>query len=88
VRGLKQTHKIDLESTTNQEGKSFQVIPWRWAVGVSREGRIHPVGESQSEVSSSSLVAWEAPWRAIKTVEPSDTMLSWSMRNTPGCHVQ
>jgi putative transposase len=32
VRGLKQTHKIDLEATTNQEGKGFQVIPWRWAV--------------------------------------------------------
>ncbi len=32
VRDLKQTHKIDLESTTNKEGKGFQVIPWRWAV--------------------------------------------------------
>ena len=32
VRGLKQTHKIDLEATTNQEGKGCQVIPWRWAV--------------------------------------------------------
>ena len=32
VRDLKQTHKIDLESTTNKEGKGFQVVPWRWAV--------------------------------------------------------
>jgi putative transposase len=32
VRGLKQTHKIDLEATTNKERKGFQVIPWRWAV--------------------------------------------------------
>ncbi len=32
VRGLKQTHKIDLESTTNQAGQGFQVIPWRWTV--------------------------------------------------------
>ncbi len=32
VRGVKQTHKIDMESTTNQAGKGFQVIPWRWAV--------------------------------------------------------
>jgi putative transposase len=32
VRGLKQTHKIDLEATTNQSGKGFQVVPWRWAV--------------------------------------------------------
>jgi transposase len=32
VRGLKQMHKIDLESTTHKEGKGFQVVPWRWAV--------------------------------------------------------
>ena len=32
VHGLKQTHIIDLEATTNKEGKGFQVIPWRWAV--------------------------------------------------------
>ena len=32
VRDLKQTHKIDLESTTIKEGKGFQVIPFRWAV--------------------------------------------------------
>lgn len=31
-QSLKQTHKIDLEATTNNEGKGFQVIPWRWAV--------------------------------------------------------
>jgi putative transposase len=31
-RGLKQTHKIDLEATTPKEGKGFQVVPWRWAV--------------------------------------------------------
>lgn len=32
VRGVKQTHTIDLEATTTKEGKGFQVIPWRWAV--------------------------------------------------------
>jgi putative transposase len=32
VRGLKETYKIDLESTTNQAGSGFQVVPWRWAV--------------------------------------------------------
>ena len=31
-RNLKQTHNIDVEATTNKEGKGFQVIPWRWAV--------------------------------------------------------
>jgi hypothetical protein len=47
----------------------------RWQVGVSREGHMNPVGESPTEVRSSSLVAWEAPWREIKTVKPSDIML-------------
>jgi putative transposase len=32
VHGLKRTPKIDLEATTNKEGKGFQVVPWRWAV--------------------------------------------------------
>jgi putative transposase len=32
VRDLKQTHTIDLEATTNKQGKGFQVISWRWAV--------------------------------------------------------
>jgi putative transposase len=36
VRGLKQTHKMALESTPNPEGKGFQVVPWRWAVEVSQ----------------------------------------------------
>ena len=31
-RGLQETHKIDLEATPHQEGKGFQVVPWRWAV--------------------------------------------------------
>jgi putative transposase len=30
VRGLQQTHKIDLESTSHQAGKGFHVVPWRW----------------------------------------------------------
>ena len=29
---MKQTHKIDLEATTNKAAKGFHVIPWRWAV--------------------------------------------------------
>ena len=32
VRGLKQTHEIDVEATTHKEGKGFHVMPWRWAV--------------------------------------------------------
>jgi hypothetical protein len=64
------------------------IYSYRWKIGVSREGHMHPVGESPTEVRSSNLVAWEAPWREIKTVEPSDTMLFGSMRKTPGCNVQ
>jgi hypothetical protein len=60
----------------------------RWPIGVSSEGHLNPVGESPTEVRSSSLVAWEAPWREIKTVKPSDTMLFGSMRKAPGCNVQ
>ena len=32
VRGVQQTHTIDLASTTHKAGKGFQVVPWRWAV--------------------------------------------------------
>jgi transposase len=32
VRGLKQTHKINLESTAHKAGTGCQVVPWRWAV--------------------------------------------------------
>lgn len=47
----------------------------RWPIGVSREGhRIRSV-KVQPRRKDSSLVAWEAPWRENKTVEPSDTML-------------
>jgi len=60
----------------------------RWKIGVSSKGHMNPVGESPTEVRSSSLVAWEAPWREIKTVKPSDTMLFGSIRQTPGCNVQ
>src|SRR5687767_4507228 len=51
----------------------------RWQVGVSSKGHLNPVGASPTEVRSSSLVAWEAPWREINTVKPSDTMLFGSM---------
>ncbi|CAL8481765.1 protein of unknown function (plasmid) [Caballeronia sp. S22] len=34
-----------------------------------------PVGESPTEATDSSLVAWEASWRENKMTEPSDSML-------------
>ena len=77
---------------TNLKGVTASTVlslyAWRWGVGVSSKGHMNPVGESPTEATSSSLVAWEAPWREINTVKPSDTMLFGSMRNTPGCNVQ
>ena len=32
VRGLTHTHNSDVEATSNNAGKGFQGIPWRWAV--------------------------------------------------------
>jgi hypothetical protein len=77
------TDRFDLRTS-----EIITLYAYRWQVGVSREGHMNPVGESPTEVGSSSLVAWEAPWREIKTVKPSDTMLLGSMRKTPGCNVQ
>jgi hypothetical protein len=77
------TNRFDLRTS-----ETIMLYAYRWQVGVSSKGHMNPVGESPTEVTSSSLVAWEAPWREIKTVKPSDTMLFGSMRNTPGCNVQ
>jgi hypothetical protein len=48
----------------------------RWRIGVSREGHRNQSVEVRPRRKDSSLVAWEAPWRANKTVEPSDNMRS------------
>ena len=51
-----------------------ELYQMRWPIGVSREGhRIQSV-EVRPRRKDSGLVAWEAPWRANKTVEPSDNM--------------
>jgi len=42
VRGLKHTHKIDLE-VTDHSGPGFQVIPWRWVVvRANQASNLHP----------------------------------------------
>jgi len=83
------TYAVLISNRTDWSAKKM-IITYlqRWPIGVSREGHMNPVGESPTEVRSSSLVAWEAPWREIKTVKPSDTMLLGSMRKTPGCNVK
>jgi hypothetical protein len=48
----------------------------RWPIGVSRQGHTIQSVQVRPRRKDSGLVAWEAPWRANKTVEPSDIMLS------------
>jgi hypothetical protein len=47
----------------------------RWQIGVSRQGHIVQSVKDRPRPKGSGLVAWEAPWRESKTVEPSDNML-------------
>ena len=60
VRGLKQTHTIDLEATTNKEGKGFQVIPWRWAVERTcawlRNDRRHSRDDERLTANSAAMI--------------------------------
>ena len=44
----------------------------RWPIGVSSEGHSVQSVEVRPRLKDSGLVAWEAPWRENKTVEPSD----------------
>ena len=44
----------------------------RWSIGVSGEGHITQSVKVRPRPKDSGLVAWEAPWRESKTVEPSD----------------
>ena len=44
----------------------------RWSIGVSSEGHSVQSVEVRPRRKDSGLVAWEAPWRENKTVEPSD----------------
>jgi hypothetical protein len=46
----------------------------RWILGVSSQGHIVQSVEVRPRPKDSGLVAWEAPWRESKTVEPSDNM--------------
>jgi IS4 transposase len=47
----------------------------RWQVGVSRQGHVFKSVKVRPRLKDSDLVAWEAPWRETKTVEPSDNIL-------------
>jgi hypothetical protein len=62
-------------ATTELPETAITTYGLRWEIGVSRLRTLHLVGESPTEVKDSSLVAWEASWRASKTMEPSDNIL-------------
>lgn len=47
----------------------------RWQIGVSSQGHFIQSVRDRPRLKDSSLVAWEAPWRESKTVEPSDNIL-------------
>lgn len=55
---------------TPQQIVEYYVL--RWNIGVSGEGHITQSVEVRPRPKDSGLVAWEAPWRESKTVEPSD----------------
>jgi hypothetical protein len=55
-----------------------QILEWyrlRWQIGVSSQGHFIQSVRDRPRLKDSSLVAWEAPWRESKTVEPSDNIL-------------
>jgi len=47
-----------------------------WHIGVSRKGHVFKSVKVRPRSKDSGLVAWEAPLRESKTVEPSDNILS------------
>lgn len=58
--------------------EAIEKIDWygkRWGIGVSRQGHVFKSVQVRPRLKDSDLVAWEAPWRETKTVEPSDNIL-------------
>ena len=67
----------DLPVTSRAE--AIEKLRWyamRWKIGVSREGHVFKSVKVRPRSKDSGLVAWEAPLRESKTVEPSDNILS------------
>ena len=66
----------NLPVTNFQE--ACEKVAWyclRWRIGVSRQGHVVQSVKDRPRPKDSGLVAWEAPWRESKTVEPSDKIL-------------
>jgi hypothetical protein len=73
--GPKQVKLFVTNLTEARAGAILSEYAWRWAVGVSRQGHTIQSVKVRPRRKDSGLVAWEAPWRENKTVEPSDNML-------------
>ncbi len=82
VRGLKEPSDAEagnknwaLFLTTDVRlsmSKMLEIYALRWGIGVSGEGHINQSVKVRPRSKDSGLVAWEAPWRESKAVEPSD----------------
>ncbi len=75
--------RIDWKLITNlpvtSRAQAIEKLQWyalRWRIGVSREGHVFKSVKVRPRSKDSGLVAWEAPLRESKTVEPSDNILS------------
>jgi hypothetical protein len=54
----------------------LSVYKIRWGIGVSSKGHITQSVKVRPRLKDPNLVAWEAPWRETKAVEPSDTIFN------------
>lgn len=63
-----------IASSLAPQAQAIQAYARRWEIGVSREGHTFQSVEVRPRLKDSGLVAWEAPWRESKTVEPSDNL--------------
>ena len=62
--------------TFEQAVEKMQWYLCRWEIGVSSQGHIIQSVEVRPGLRDSGPVAWEAPWRESKAVEPSDNILT------------
>ncbi len=60
----------------------------RWQIDVSSKGHITQSVKVRPRSKDSNLVAWEAPWRETRTVEPSDISFIREICNIPGRNAQ
>ena len=71
--------KLITDLPVTSRASAIEKLRWyalRWKIGVSREGHVFKSVKVRPRPRDSGLVAWEAPLRESKTVEPSDNMLS------------